>query len=37
MPVAIEGENLPTDVGYDAVLQSGENPGEDIEHADKLP
>ena len=28
MPVAIEGEHLPTEVGYDAKLQSGQDPGE---------
>ena len=37
VPVAIEGENLPTEVGYDAILQSGQDPGEDNEHADELP
>jgi hypothetical protein len=28
---------LPTEVGYDAKLQSGQNPGEDDNHADELP
>jgi hypothetical protein len=36
MPVAIEGEHFPTEVGYDAKLQSGQDPGEDDEHADEL-
>jgi hypothetical protein len=31
IPVAIEGEHLPTEVGYDAVLQSGKDSGEDDE------
>jgi hypothetical protein len=35
-PVAIEGEHLPTEVGYDTELQSGQDPGEDNEHADEL-
>ena len=35
-PVAIEGEHYPTEVGYDAELQSGQDPGEDDEHADEL-
>jgi hypothetical protein len=34
--VAIEDEHLPTEVGYDAELQSGQDPGEDDEHADEL-
>ena len=34
-PMAIEGE--PTEVGYDAELQSGQGPGEDDTHADELP
>jgi hypothetical protein len=37
VPVAIEGELFPTEVGYDAELQSGQEPGEDDEHADNLP
>jgi hypothetical protein len=37
LPVAIEGEHLPTDVGYDAELQSGQDPGEDDEYTDELP
>jgi hypothetical protein len=37
MPVAIEGEHLSTEVGYDAELQSGQDPVEDDEHADELP
>ena len=37
MLMAIEGEHLPTEVGYDAKLQSDQNPGEDDEHTDKLP
>jgi hypothetical protein len=35
--VAIKGEDLPTEVGYDAELQSGQDPGEDNEHTDELP
>jgi hypothetical protein len=34
--VAIEGEHLPTEVGYDTELQSGQDSGEDDKHADKL-
>jgi hypothetical protein len=37
MPVAMEGELLLTEVGYDAELQSGQDPGEDDEHASELP
>jgi hypothetical protein len=37
MPVTIEGEHLPTEVIYNAKLQSGQNPGEDEEHTDELP
>ena len=37
MPVAIKGEHLSTEVGHDAELQSGQDPGEDDEHADELP
>ena len=37
MPVAIEGENLPTEVGYDTELQSGQDPGEEDELADERP
>ena len=33
----MEGEHLPAEVGYDADLQSGQDPGEDYEHADELP
>jgi hypothetical protein len=29
VPVAIEGEHLPTEAGYGANLQSGQDPGED--------
>ena len=36
MPVAIEGEYSPTEVGYDIKLQSGQDPGKDDEHADEL-
>jgi hypothetical protein len=36
MPVVIEGEHLPTEVGYDAELKSGQDPGEDNEHSDDL-
>ena len=32
MPAAIAGEHLPTEVGYNAELQSGQHPGEDDEH-----
>jgi hypothetical protein len=35
--VAIEGEHLPTEVGYNAELLSGQDPGEDDEHADEHP
>jgi hypothetical protein len=28
-PVAVEGERLPTEVGYDTELQSSQDPGED--------
>jgi hypothetical protein len=35
--VAIEGDHLPTEVGYNAELQSDEDPGEDDKHADELP
>jgi hypothetical protein len=34
--VAIECEHFPTEVDYDAKLQSGQDPGEDNEHADEL-
>ena len=37
MPVAIEGEHFPTEVGYDAELQSGQDPGEDDKDAEELP
>jgi hypothetical protein len=42
MPVAIEGEHVPTEVCYDgqvttAKLRSGQGPGEDEENADELP
>ena len=37
VPVAIEGEHLPTEFGYDEYLQSGQDPDEDDEHADELP
>jgi hypothetical protein len=37
VPLAIESEHLPTNVGYDAKLQSGQDPGENDEHADELP
>jgi hypothetical protein len=30
-------EHLPTEVGYDAKLQSGQDPGGDHKHADELP
>jgi hypothetical protein len=36
-PGFIREEHLPTEVGYDAKLQSGQDPGEDNEHADELP
>jgi hypothetical protein len=35
MPVVIEGEHLPTEVGYLSKLQSGQESGE--EHVDELP
>jgi hypothetical protein len=34
--VAIKGEHLPTEVGYDSELQSVQDPGEDDEHPDEL-
>jgi hypothetical protein len=34
--VAIEGEHLSIEVGYDAELESGQDPGVD-EHAAELP
>jgi hypothetical protein len=37
VPVAIKVEHLHTEVGHDAELQSGLYPGEDGEHADKVP
>ena len=37
MPVAIEGEHLPTEVGHGEKLQSGQDPCDDDEHADALP
>ena len=37
VPVAIEGEHLPTEVSYVAEQQSVQDPGEDDEHADELP
>ena len=36
MPGAIEGEHLPTEVGYDAELESGQDPGEDDMDTDEL-
>ena len=33
-PVAIKGEHLPTEVGYDTKLQSGQDPGVEDEHVD---
>ena len=37
MQVAIEGEHLPTEVGYNAELQSCQDSGEDDKLADELP
>jgi hypothetical protein len=37
MPEAIKIKHLPTEVGYNVKLQSGQDPGEDNEHADELP
>ena len=37
MPVSFEGEHLPTEVGYDAELQSVQDPGVDNKQADELP
>ena len=37
MPVAIKGEHLPSESGYDAKLKSGQDPGEDEEPPDELP
>jgi hypothetical protein len=34
--MAIKFEHLPTEIGYDAELQSGQGPGEDDEHPDEL-
>ena len=31
------GEHFLTEVGYNAELQSGQDPGEDEEHTDELP
>jgi hypothetical protein len=36
MPVAIEGEHLHTETGYDAELQSSQDPGEEDEHTGEL-
>jgi hypothetical protein len=36
MPVTIESEHLPTEVGKNGELQSGQDPGEDYEHTDEL-
>jgi hypothetical protein len=36
MPVAIEGEHMPSEVGYDNKLPLGQDPGEDDEHTDEL-
>jgi hypothetical protein len=36
-PEPIEDEHLPTEVCCDVKLQSGQNPGEDDEHADEFP
>ena len=35
MPVAIEGEHLPTEVGYNVERESGQDPGENDEPADE--
>ena len=35
--MAIEGEYLPTEVGYDVKLQSGQDPGETDKDADERP
>ena len=35
--MAIEGEHLPTVVGYNTELQSGQDPEEDDKRADELP
>ncbi len=37
MPDTIECEHLPTQVGHDDELQSGQDPNENNEHADELP
>jgi hypothetical protein len=37
MPVAIEGEHLPAEVGYHAKMQSSQDSGEDDEQADECP
>ena len=37
VPVAIEVKHFPTEVSYDAEMQSGQDPGEDDEHADEVP
>jgi hypothetical protein len=37
MPAAIEGEHLPTEVGYDTELQSSQNPGENGKQTDEIP
>jgi hypothetical protein len=35
--MAIKGEHLPTEVGYDTKLKSGQDPGEYDKRADELP
>jgi hypothetical protein len=35
--VAIEGENFPAEVDYDAKLLSAQGPGENDKHSDELP
>jgi hypothetical protein len=35
--MAIDGDNVPTEVGYNAELLSGRDPGEDNERSDELP
>ncbi len=37
VPDAIEGEHLPTQVGHDDELYSGQDPGEDDENTDEPP
>ena len=37
VPMVIEVKHLPTEVVYDAELQSGQDPGEDHKYVHELP